>query len=123
MTPVDPAKFKERFIEAMGDDLNTPRALAALFDLAREINRGRERGADLKPAQAVLAELSGVLGLTLEEPSSNAEAEPFIQMLIDVRVELRSARQFQLADKIRDQLTELGVTIEDGPSGANWRMG
>ena len=122
-TPVDPAKFEERFDEAMGDDLNTPRALAALFDLAREINRGRARGADLKPAQAALAELSGVLGLTLEEPSSNAEAEPFIQMLIDVRVELRSARQFQLADKIRDQLTELGVTIEDGPSGANWRMG
>ena len=64
-----------------------------------------------------------MLGLTLEEPSSNAEAAPFIQMLIDVRVELRSARQFQLADKIRDQLTELGVTIEDSPSGTKWRMG
>ena len=121
--PVDHAKFKERFIEAMGDDLNTPRALAALFDLAREINRGRERGANVKPAQEVLAELAGVLGLTLEEPTSNAEAAPFIQMLIDVRVELRSARQFQLADKIRDQLTELGVTIEDSPSGTNWRVG
>ena len=111
--PVDPANFEERFNEAMGDDLNTPRALAALFDLAREINRGRERGADLKPAQVALAELAGVLGLTLEEQSSDAGAEPFIQMLIDVRVELRSARQFELADKIRDQLTELGVTIED----------
>ena len=121
--PVDPAKFEERFNEAMGDDLNTPRALAALFDLAREINRGRERGADLKPAQVALAELAGVLGLTLEEQSSDAEAAPFIQMLIDVRVELRSARQFELADKIRDQLTELGVTIEDTPSGTNWRMG
>ena len=121
--PVDPAKFEERFLEAMGDDLNTPRALAALFDLVREINRGRERGADLKPAQATLAELAGVLGLTLEEQSSDAEAAPFIQMLIDVRVELRSARQFELADKIRDQLTELGVTIEDTPSGTNWRMG
>ena len=121
--PVDPANFEERFNEAMGDDLNTPRALAALFDLVREINRGRERGADLKPAQATLAELAGVLGLTLEELSSDAGAEPFIQMLIDVRVELRSARQFELADKIRDQLTELGVTIEDTPSGTNWRMG
>ena len=121
--PVDPANFEERFNEAMGDDLNTPRALAALFDLVREINRGRERGADLKPAQAALAELAGVLGLTLEEQSSDAEAAPFIQMLIDVRVELRSARQFELADKIRDQLTELGVTIEDTPSGTNWRMG
>ena len=121
--PVDPANFEERFNEAMGDDLNTPRALAALFDLVREINRGRERGADLKPAQAALAELAGVLGLTLEEQSSDAEAAPFIQMLIDVRVELRSARQFELADKIRDQLTELGVTIEDSPSGTKWRMG
>ena len=121
--PVDPANFEERFNEAMGDDLNTPRALAALFDLVREINRGRERGADLKPAQVALAELAGVLGLTLEEQSSDAEAAPFIQMLIDVRVELRSARQFELADKIRDQLTELGVTIEDTPSGTNWRMG
>ena len=64
-----------------------------------------------------------MLGLTLEEQSSDAGAEPFIQMLIDVRVELRSARQFELADKIRDQLTELGVTIEDTPSGTNWRMG
>ena len=121
--PVDPAKFEERFNEAMGDDLNTPRALAALFDLAREINRGRERDADLEQAQETLAELAGVLGLTLEELSSDAEAAPFIQMLIDVRVELRSARQFELADKIRDQLTELGVTIEDSPSGTKWRMG
>ena len=55
---MDPTKLKERFIEAMGDDLNTPRALAALFDLAREINRGRERGADVKPAREALAELA-----------------------------------------------------------------
>ncbi len=121
---LDAAGFRERFIEAMDDDLNTPRALAALFDLAREINRGRERGVDITGAQDTLRELAGVLGLTLEEPQADsAEAAPFIQTLVDVRTELRAARQFQLADGIRDRLSELGVTLEDGPDGTSWRMG
>ena len=121
---LDAAAFRERFIEAMDDDLNTPRALAALFDLAREINRERERGADTTGAQDTLRELAGVLGLTLEEPQTDgAEAAPFIQTLVDVRTELRAARQFQLADNIRDRLAELGVTLEDGPEGTDWRLG
>ena len=121
---LDAAEFRDRFIEAMDDDLNTPRALAALFDLAREINRGRERGSDTTEAQDALRELTSVLGLTLEEPQADgAEAAPFIQALVDARTELRSARQFQLADGIRDRLAELGVTLEDGPDGTSWRLG
>ena len=121
---LDTTEFRERFIEAMDDDLNTPRALAALFDLVREINRGRERGADVTTAQDTLRELAGVLGLTLEEPQADsAEAAPFIQTLVDVRSELRAARQFQLADNIRDRLTELGVNLEDSPEGTSWRLG
>ena len=121
---LDASAYRERFIEAMDDDLNTPRALAALFDLVREINRGRERGENIAEAQDTLRELSGVLGLTLEEPQADgAEAAPFIQTLVDVRAELRSARQFQLADNIRDRLTELGVSLEDSPEGTNWRLG
>lgn len=121
---LDATEFRERFIEAMDDDLNTPRALAALFDLVREINRERERGSDITEAQDTLRELAGVLGLTLEEPrAANAEASPFIQTLVDVRAELRSARQFQLADDIRDRLTELGVTLEDSSEGTTWRLG
>ena len=121
---LDATEFRERFIEAMDDDLNTPRALAALFDLAREINRGRERGANITEAQDTLRELAGVLGLTLEEPQADsAEAAPFIQTLVDIRTELRAARQFQLADSIRDRLTELGVTLEDSPEGTTWRLG
>ncbi|MXY19754.1 MAG: cysteine--tRNA ligase [Dehalococcoidia bacterium] len=121
---LDASGYRERFIEAMDDDLNTPRALAALFDLVREINRGRERGEDIAEAQDILRELAGVLGLTLEEPQANgAEAAPFIQTLVDVRAELRSARQFQLADNIRDRLTELGVSLEDSPEGTSWRLG
>ena len=121
---LDASGFRERFIEAMDDDLNTPRALAALFDLVREINRGRERGENIAEAQNTLRELAGVMGLTLEEPQADgAEAAPFIQTLVDVRAELRSARQFQLADNIRDRLTELGVTLEDSPEGTTWRLG
>ncbi len=121
---LDASGYRERFIEAMDDDLNTPRALAALFDLVREINRGRERGEDIAEAQDILRELAGVLGLTLEEPQADgAEAAPFIQTLVDVRAELRSARQFQLADNIRDRLTELGVSLEDSPEGTSWRLG
>ena len=121
---LDATGFRERFIEAMDDDLNTPRALAALFDLVREINRGRERGENIAEAQDTLRELSGVLGLTLEEPTADsAEAAPFIQTLVDVRSELRAARQFQLADHIRDRLTELGVSLEDNPEGTTWRLG
>ena len=121
---LDATGFRERFIEAMDDDLNTPRALAALFDLVREINRGRERGENIAEAQDILRELAGVLGLTLEEPHADgAEAAPFIQTLVDVRAELRAARQFQLADSIRDRLTELGVALEDSPEGTTWRFG
>ncbi len=118
-------QFRERFIEAMDEDLNTPRALAALFDLARDINRGRERGLDVVEAQAALRELAGALGLTLDEAESvsAAEAAPFIQTLVDVRTELRAARQFQVADGIRDRLAELGVTLEDSPEGTSWRLG
>ena len=121
---LDASGYRERFIEAMDDDLNTPRALAALFDLVREINRGRDRGEDIAEAQDILRELAGVLGLALEEPQADgAEAAPFIQTLVDVRAELRSARQFQLADNIRDRLTELGVSLEDSPEGTSWRLG
>ncbi len=121
---LDATPFRERFIEAMDDDLNTPRALASLFDLVREINRGRENGSNIKSAQDTLRELAGVLGLELDEPQvESAEAAPFIQTLVDVRAELRAARQFQLADSIRDRLTELGVTLEDNPEGTTWRLG
>ncbi|MCY4652937.1 MAG: cysteine--tRNA ligase, partial [Dehalococcoidia bacterium] len=121
---LDAVPFRERFIEAMDDDLNTPRALASLFDLVREINRGRESGSNITTAQDILRELAGVLGLELDEPQvESAEAAPFIQTLVDVRAELRGARQFQLADSIRDRLTELGVTLEDNPEGTIWRLG
>ena len=119
---VDMSEYRERFIEAMEDDLNTPRALAALFDLARDINRGRVEGHDVGESQQTLKDLAGVLGLTLAQPriSDQANVEPFIQLLIEIRSDLRVAKQFDLADRVRHRLADLGVALEDTPRGTEW---
>ena len=120
---IDASPAKAQFVEAMDDDFNTPRALAAMFDLAREINRGKDEGADVLGAQGTLRELSSVLGISLDETAETSGAGPFVQMLVNVRTELRAARQFDIADSIRDRLSELGITIEDTPEGTEWRIG
>ncbi|CCF86174.1 cysteinyl-tRNA synthetase [Nitrolancea hollandica Lb] len=116
---------RQGFHRAMEDDFNTPVALAQLFDLAREINR--EEAAGTAPetvayAQSVLKELAGVLGLTLREPERADEAiEPFVELLIAVRRDLRERKQWDLADQIRSRLTELGIALEDTAQGTTWR--
>lgn len=114
---------KERFIEAMDDDFNTARATAVLFDLAREINRASDMGASVVEAQETLKELSGVLGLSLEERDVPVaqEAAPFIDLLISVRNELRHSRQWQMADEVREGLSELGIILEDTATGTIWK--
>lgn len=120
---LDAAATRETFIEAMEDDLNTPRAVAALFDLTRDINRAIDAGGDTRAARAILRELCGVLGLTLEAANSAAQqAAPFIDLLVALRTELRAARQWQFSDKIRDGLLEQGVEIKDGPDGTTWQV-
>ena len=122
-TAPDPQPFKERFVEAMDDDLNTPRALAALFDLAKEINRGREEGRNVAHAQEALRKLAGVLGLRLREsePKAREDIAHLVELLVEIRSDLRSARRYDLADKIRQRLDDLGVTLEDTPRGTEWQ--
>ena len=121
---LDASGYKRTFIEAMDDDFNTPRALAAIFDLSREINRSSEQGSDVASAQKTLREMVGVLGIDLDEPESSASGDiaPFVDLLVDIRTELRAARQFALADKIRDELAERGVSLEDSSGGTDWRF-
>ena len=120
--PIDPEPYKERFLAAMDDDLNTSQAIGVLFDLARDINRKRDAGHAVGGAQAMLRELAGVLGLRLEASANvNIGAAPFIELLISLRKELREAKQYQLADRIRDGLTDLDIVLEDGPGGTTWK--
>ena len=115
---------RERFEAAMDDDFNTAAALGHIFDLVKAINTARDAGVGGEPfaqAQAVLKELTGVLGLRLQpRESASSDAAPFIDLLVDVRTELRKARQWALADMIRDRLAELGVVLEDAREGTTW---
>lgn len=112
------------FITNMDDDFNTAGALAALFELVRVINQTRAENAtaaELEPAQKLLKELAAVLGLQMQAVSTlGSDAAPFIEMLLELRTELRAQKLWALSDKIRDSLKELGVVIEDSKSGTAW---
>ncbi|MBA3276240.1 MAG: cysteine--tRNA ligase [Chloroflexia bacterium] len=115
-----------RFHAAMNDDFDTPSAIAALFELARSINRLRSQSGGtehFRTAQQTLADLASILGLDLtERPGTDAgDAEPFIDLLIDIRTHLRQTRQWEAADRVRLGLQERGIALEDNPSGTTWK--
>ena len=117
---------RQAFEAAMDDDFNAPRAIGALFEFGRAINRLAPTSSsdDVERAQGVLTGLLGVLGIELHEPdAASDDATPFIDLLVQLRQQLREARQWELADKIRDDLGALDVVLEDAPDGTVWRRG
>ncbi|OIN98048.1 MAG: cysteine--tRNA ligase [Anaerolineae bacterium CG1_02_58_13] len=117
---------KQAFTDAMDDDFNTAGALAAFFELIKAINTARDNGANdaqLLPAQNMLRTLSGVLGLRLQDKKGSADADAFVNLLVEIRAEVRKQKLWAMSDLIRDRLKELGVTIEDGKEGTAWRWG
>ncbi len=114
---------QQTFTEAMDDDFNTPLALASLYELSKAINTARDSGAtaaQLQPAQNALRELTGVLGLRLTEKTGSGGADPFVNLLLEVRAEVRAQKLWALSDLIRDRLKALGVTVEDSKQGSTW---
>jgi cysteinyl-tRNA synthetase len=123
------------FYRAMDDDFNTPEAIAALFEIAKEINRNREN--DPRRAAALagcLRDLGGVLGLLQDAPEtflraatgagpgvSTALSEDEIEALIAARIRAREDRNWAEADRIRKDLDAHGIVLEDGASGTRWR--
>ena len=138
--PLDASATRARFIAAMEDDLSTAQAIAALFDLVREINRARDAGQDVHVAQATLRELTGIFGLALDQTEADdldivslsqlakqyevvcggTDAASTIDALLAHREEARKTLEFAVADGIRNGLAAAGVEIEDTPSGPRW---
>jgi cysteinyl-tRNA synthetase len=123
------SEFEQRFCMAMDDDFNTPEAIAVLFDLVREINRLREaHPQEIGPLVVLLKKLTQVLGLLNNDPdtflqgekTSSLEAEE-IEALIEQRNLARNNKDWAEADKIRLELTNRGITLEDTAGKTLWR--
>ncbi len=119
-------KFKKRFAQAMDDDFNTPAALAALFDLASFCNKLLVDYKDkyrplLESARDIFSECSRILGLNFARLSQKGIAEADIKQLIETREALRKKGNFAEADRIRKELKEKEVILEDAKEGTIWR--
>jgi cysteinyl-tRNA synthetase len=122
---LDETRYRERVISAMDDDLNTPQALATLFDMARDINRDGETGSDVGDAQVLLRELGTLIfGLTFEERIVvvGDDKTALISELVERRMTLRGTKQFAEADGVRDELSAMGVTLTDAGGTTTWRI-
>jgi cysteinyl-tRNA synthetase len=128
--------YKHRFEQAMDDDFNTPVALSVIFDLARELNKAKESEPEkVAELAATLRYLSSLLGILQDSPDSflkggavvdnavNADGKSqAIEQQIQARIDAKKAKNWALADQIRNQLKEQGVILEDSPNGTtSWR--
>ena len=115
-------EFSRDYREALADDLNTARALAALHTLLRQVNTALDGDgipAEVRPAlDAAFADVAAVLDILPAAAESGADEE--IQRLVDARTAARGARDFARADELRERLAEMSVVIEDTPHGTVW---
>ncbi|MCL2342698.1 MAG: cysteine--tRNA ligase [Firmicutes bacterium] len=118
-------QYRAAFIAAMDDDFNTADAVAAIFDMIREINARINPAADPQKALASdclarFSELCCVLGIPFCDTGCLDEK---VEALIEARQSARKAKDFAEADRIRDELKEMGIILEDTPQGVKWRRG
>ncbi|MBA1250048.1 cysteine--tRNA ligase [Pseudomonas luteola] len=129
-SPAGGESYVERFAAAMDDDFNTPEACAVLFEMVREVNRLRDQ--DIQAAAGLasrLKQMAEVLGVLQLEPDEYLRAgaegkvdEAAVDRLIQARLDARAAKNWAESDRIRDELTAMGVVLEDGKGGTTWRL-
>jgi len=130
-TPTADSQFEKDFHAAMQDDFNTPEALATLFELVREINRVRAEDETAAAALgALLRQLGDLIGILqsdaesyLRGGASANDGDAEIDALVAQRNEAKANKDWGTADEIRNKLQEMGIVLEDGPSGTTWRRG
>jgi len=127
---VPETEHDRRFAEVMDDDFNTAGAIAVLHAVANDINQHRREGNEEKAAYsaAVLVRLGGVLGLLQQDPEAFFQADTGselsvadIEAMIQARAEARKAKDFAESDRIRDELLEKGIILDDSREGTSWR--
>lgn len=132
------ADFRERFLAYMDDDFNTAGAIGILFEMLAPLNRfldekkleteaNTEAKEEFAKAVGVFRELTAILGVMFTPPQeATASVEgltpKLLDLLLDIRQRLRKAKNFELADAVRNELAQLGVTVEDGPEGSRWKI-
>jgi cysteinyl-tRNA synthetase len=119
-------RFRQRFVEAMDQDFNTRAALSEVFELVRETNRllagGELSAAGVRNVLSALEEMDSVFGILPPAiPAAGDLSGEIIDILIEVRNELRKRKQYDLADKIRDRLKETGIELQDTAEGVKWK--
>jgi cysteinyl-tRNA synthetase len=127
-------QHKQRFLEAMDNDFNTPQALAALFDFNRAVNAliNSDQAASYGTLKAIDdtyrtlgGEILGIIPAKISRPGEAASAgfeDELIRVLVDVRAAARTNKDYATSDAIRDQLAEMGITLEDKPDGTVWKV-
>jgi cysteinyl-tRNA synthetase len=124
------AKERAVFAEAMNDDLNTPQAIAVLFDATRDLNSKlatKPPKSYINAAKKFYEDLLGeILGITLDAgdtgQTDTTMLDGLLQLIINQRQEARQRRDFKTSDEIRNRLTELGITLEDTAEGSRWKL-
>lgn len=117
-------EIKGKYIEAMDDDLNTADAIAAIFDIVKELNsnitaNSKSSKAIIDFSHSLIRELGGVLGIAQKQKEDNLDSE--IEELIESRQQARKEKNWKLADEIRDKLKDMGIVLEDTPQGVKWK--
>jgi cysteinyl-tRNA synthetase len=124
---VDPAPPPAAFLEALGDDLNSPRAFAELFALAKTLETATDAG-ERAVAKAELLAAGGLMGFLQADPETwfqggaDDDLKDKVEALLAERVAARAAKDWPTADRIRGELDALNVVVMDNPEGATWRL-